>query len=518
MNHKHMEQETYDLLVVGGGINGVGIALDAAGRGLKVALCEMNDLASATSSNSSKLIHGGLRYLEHYEFRLVREALSERELLLKKAPHIMRPLRFRMPHRPHLRPAWMIRAGLFLYDHLSKRQFLPGSHGVRFSDKGPLKANIKRGFEYSDGWVDDARLVVLNAIAAREKGANIMTRTRCVKAERKDNLWQVTLKDQITGKSKQVTSRALVNAAGPWVTNLFDKALPTQSPQNIRLIKGSHIIVPKLHDEPQAYILQNEDHRIVFVIPYEENFSLIGTTDVEHHGDPSNAKISEQEVDYLVSVVNDHFKQQITSDNIVSTYAGVRPLMDDESDSPQALTRDYTFEIERPQDKAPLLSVFGGKITTYRKLAEAAINRLTEYFPHATPSWTATPPLPGGDFSDKNSLQQALQQQYPWLAENLAKRYVRSYGTLSFNLLSKTKSVENLGQHFGKGLYQREVDHLIEHEWAMTAEDILWRRSKLGLYMSNEQQESLVDYLHDRLDSSKVQPFSASDSMPYKTA
>ena len=494
---------TYDILVVGGGINGVGIALDAAGRGLKVALCEMNDLASATSSNSSKLIHGGLRYLEYYEFRLVREALAEREVLLKKAPHIIWPLRFRLPHRPHLRPALMIRAGLFLYDHLSKRATLKGSHGIKFQPEGPLVNGISKGFEYSDGWVDDARLVALNAIAAEEKGARISTRCRCIKAERVNGLWEVTLEDQQSGQTEVITTRALVNAAGPWVASLFDSAMSSKSPKNIRLVKGSHIIVPKIHDEPQAYILQNEDNRIVFVIPYEDQFSLIGTTDVEHKGEPNTAAISDEEVDYLIEVSNQHFKKKISRDDVVRTYAGVRPLLDDEAENPQAVTRDYTFEIDDQNGKTPLLSVFGGKITTYRKLSEAAMNSLQSYFPAASGPWTAEEPLPGGDFDTPEALLAQIGKQYTWLPATIGRRFVRSYGTLAHQILQGCSSLEDLGHHFGAGLYQKEVDYLVNQEWALTLEDLIWRRSKLGLFLNEQQQNELDHHLKSRAESAK---------------
>ncbi|OMH33788.1 glycerol-3-phosphate dehydrogenase [Motiliproteus sp. MSK22-1] len=498
------EANIYDVLVVGGGINGVGIASDAAGRGLKVALCEMNDLASATSSNSSKLIHGGLRYLEYYEFRLVREALAEREVLLKNAPHIIWPLRFRLPHRPHLRPALMIRAGLFLYDHLSKRATLKGSHGIKFSADGPLVPGIKKGFEYSDGWVDDARLVTLNAIAAREKGARISTRCRCVKAERNEGIWEVTLENQLTGEQEIIQARALVNAAGPWVASLFDTAMSTPSPKNIRLVKGSHIIVPRIHDEDEAYILQNEDNRIVFVIPYEGQFSLIGTTDVEHKGEPSTAAISDEEIDYLIEVTNQHFTKKISRDDVVRTYAGVRPLLDDEAENPQAVTRDYTFEIDHQNGKAPLLSVFGGKITTYRKLSEAAMNSLKEFFPKAGSAWTASAPLPGGNFDNPLTLQKKLCKQYSWLPLSITKRYVRSYGTISHQILGNCNSIEDLGRHFGAGLYQREVDYLIQQEWTLTLEDLIWRRSKLGLFLNQSEQADLDAYLQEAASTNKL--------------
>jgi len=355
--------ETKDLIVIGGGINGTGIAVDAAGRGLSVLLLEAQDLACATSSASSKLIHGGLRYLEHYEFRLVSEALAEREVLLKMAPHIAFPMRFRLPHQPHLRPAWMIRAGLFLYDHLGKRTSLPASKGLKFGSESVLKPELTKGFEYSDCWVDDARLVVVNAQEVEERGGEVRTRTRVTRAWREDGMWMVEAEDIDTGKTFTWRAKGLVNATGPWVKHFFDDGLKLKSPYGIRLIKGSHIVVPRAHNQPQAYILQNEDHRIVFVIPWMDEFSIIGTTDVEYHGDPKDVKIDDKEIGYLLKVYNDHFKKQLTTEDIVWTYSGVRPLCGDESASPQAVTRDYTLDVHDQDGKAPLLSVFGGKLT-----------------------------------------------------------------------------------------------------------------------------------------------------------
>jgi len=487
--------DIHDVLVIGGGINGIGIAVDAAGRGLNVLLCEMNDLASSTSSNSSKLIHGGLRYLEYYEFRLVREALAEREVLLKSAPHIISPLRFRLPHRRHLRPSWLIRIGLFMYDNLAKRVTLKASHGITFDKDSPVVDEITKGFEYSDASVDDARLVVLNAIAAKDKGARILTRTRCSNAKRVGDIWEVTLHDNQTGQQKVVKTKVLVNAAGPWVTRFFDDALKMSSPKNIRLIKGSHIIVPRIHNDSQAYILQNKDNRIVFVIPYEDDFSLIGTTDVEHIGDPATASISKEETDYLISVVNEHFKHQISTIDIVATYSGVRPLLDDESVSPDAVTRDYTFEVDSPQGKAPLLSVFGGKLTTYRKLSEAAVNGIIDHFPTAGKNWTANAVLPGGNFDNQHNLQTSLQRKYQWLPRKIINRYVRSYGMLTHEICAGINCLEAMGQYFGAGLYQREVEYLIGQEWAITLEDIIWRRSKLGLQLSQIEQDVLKEYI-----------------------
>ncbi|MBB3103477.1 glycerol-3-phosphate dehydrogenase [Azomonas macrocytogenes] len=486
--------ELYDLAVIGGGINGAGIAADAAGRGLSVFLCEQHDLARYTSSASSKLIHGGLRYLEHYEFRLVREALAEREVLLAKAPHIVKPMRFVLPHRPHLRPAWMIRAGLFLYDHLGKRKKLPASRGLRFGADSPLKADITKGFEYSDCWVDDARLVVLNAMAAREQGAHIQTHTRCIGARRDQGVWEVKLEQ--AGQSFTIRAKALVNAAGPWVDRFIKDDLQQKAPYGIRLIQGSHLIVPRLYDGEHAYILQNEDRRIVFVIPYLERFSIVGTTDREYQGDPAKVRITEAETAYLLAIVNQHFKHHLSPDDILHTYAGVRPLCNDESDNPSAVTRDYTLALSAETGEAPLLSVFGGKLTTYRKLAEAALAQLAPFFPRMGPAWTATAPLPGGEqMTDRNALTSQLSQRYPWLSPELAARWAGSYGSRTWKLLKGVNCLADLGEHFGATLYAREVDYLREQEWAENADDILWRRSKLGLFLSAVEQDKLRAYL-----------------------
>nr|WP_240326963.1 glycerol-3-phosphate dehydrogenase [Pseudomonas parafulva] len=491
--------DCYDLAVIGGGINGVGIAADAAGRGLKVFLCERDDLAQHTSSASSKLIHGGLRYLEHYEFRLVREALAEREVLLGKAPHIVKPMRFVLPHRPHLRPAWMIRAGLFLYDHLGKRKRLGASRSLRFGPGYPLKPEISRGFEYADCWVDDARLVVLNAMAAREQGATIQTRTRCLRAERVDGVWQVELQ-HADGRLQSIRARALVNAAGPWVASFIKDDLKLDAPYGIRLIQGSHLIVPRLYAGEQAYILQNEDQRIVFCIPYLDRFTLIGTTDREYSGDPAQVAITEAETDYLLNVVNAHFNHQLSRVDIQHTYSGVRPLCNDESDNPSAVTRDYTLALSRHADQAPLLSVFGGKLTTYRKLAESAMAELKPFFPRMRGSWTATSALPGGeDMTSVQALVQALLAAHGWLAQDIAKRWAVTYGNRVWRLLQDVQGPDDLGQAIGGGLFAREVDYLCEQEWAGSADDILWRRTKLGLFTTPAEQQALADYLQHRL-------------------
>ncbi|WP_436861224.1 glycerol-3-phosphate dehydrogenase [Acinetobacter haemolyticus] len=485
----------YDLAIIGGGINGVGIAVDAAGRGLSVFLCEKDDLASHTSSASSKLIHGGLRYLEHKEFRLVREALAEREVLLNKAPHIIRPMRFIMPHRPHLRPAWLIRTGLFFYDHLGKREKLLGSNNVYFKNDSPLNTAITRGFEYSDCAVDDSRLVVLNAMHAREKGAEIVTRTRCLSARREGQIWVVDL-ENAEGQF-QIKAKALVNAAGPWVAQFIKQDLQLKSPYGIRLIQGSHIIVPKLYEGDKAFIMQNDDRRIVFAIPYLDQYTMIGTTDHEYEGDPAQVKITQAEIDYLIEVSNAHFKKQLTQADIISTFAGVRPLCDDESDNPSAVTRDYTLALSKEAvGQAPLLSVFGGKLTTYRKLAESAMLQLKAFFPAMKGSWTATETLPGGEkMVSVEQLANEIRAQISDASEALAKRWAGAYGSRIWNILGEASSVKQLGQHFGQGLYAKEVDYLCRYEWASNSQDILWRRSKLGLNMQAHEIALLDAYL-----------------------
>ncbi|WP_252024231.1 glycerol-3-phosphate dehydrogenase [Vibrio sp. SCSIO 43136] len=492
-------QFEHDLVVIGGGINGVAIAADAAGRGLNVALFEMSDLASATSSASSKLIHGGLRYLEHYEFRLVSEALAEREVLLKNAPHLVSPLRFRLPHRPHLRPAWMIRTGLFMYDHLGKRVSLAGSHNVRFTSQDPLKPEMKKGFEYSDCYVDDARLVVTNAVSAKQNGAKIHTQTKCIDAKPRNNGWVVTLQKP-DGQTFTVTTKVLVNAAGPWVASLYQNQIHQASPNQIRLVKGSHIVVPKIHDQPQAYILQNEDQRIVFVIPYQKDFSLVGTTDVDYKGDPAKVEIDNDEIEYLCEVVNQHFTNPITPQDVVTTWSGVRPLLADESDSAQEVTRDYTMEREQI-DGAEIVSIFGGKITTYRKLGQAAVNKIADLFPQMGLDWTADTPLPGGDIESREALQAKLKSRYVWMEDELIERWVNYYGSRTHQLLEGVNDENDLGEHFGHGLYQSEVDFLIDNEWVVFSEDLLWRRGKLGLRFSQDQIARLDQYLASRMDT-----------------
>jgi glycerol-3-phosphate dehydrogenase len=491
----------YDLAIVGGGINGAGIARDAAGRGLTTLLVEKDDLASHTSSWSTKLIHGGLRYLEYYEFRLVAEALAEREVLLRAAPHIIAPLQFVLPHEPHLRPAWMIRAGLFLYDHLGGRKSLPSSFGVELSTSkwgAGLKNTFHRGFVYADARVDDARLVVLNAISAREKGADIRTHTKLIAGRREDGRWRLTLQEA-NGETQEVSARVLVNAAGPWVKQVQDEvsAEPTQA--RVRHVKGSHIVVPRVHREAHAYILQNSDHRIVFVIPYQNEFSLIGTTDipVEEYEHP---EISSEEIAYLCGIASAYLAKPIAPAEVVWTYSGVRPLYDDGSSDPAAVTRDYVLKLDSDDGAAPLLSIFGGKITTYRRLAEQALSELAPFFPEMKRPWTKTEPLPGGDMvrGDLAAYERELNARYASLDPRLLAALVRRHGTRTPRILGSANSIADLGRHLGDTLYAAEIDYLIAQEWATSAEDVLWRRTKCGLHVSAGEREAVARYLRDR--------------------
>lgn len=500
-----MDTKIYDLAIIGGGINGCGIARDAAGRGLSVFLCEQGDLAEGTSSSSTKLIHGGLRYLEYYEFRLVREALTEREVLLNAAPHIIWPLRFILPHHKGLRPAWLIRLGLFLYDHLGGRKLLPPTSTVNLvkDEAGSvLKGNFTTGFEYSDCWVIDSRLVVLNAMDAANYGATISTRTKCVGAVRTDGYWQVTTTDSVTGAEKVIRAKALVNASGPWMDSTIATLEHTSSGEQVRMVKGSHIIVPKLFNHPRAYIFQNQDGRIIFAIPYEQEFTLIGTTDVDFHGDPGTVAISEGEIDYLCRAASEYFTTPIVPENVVSTYSGIRPLFDDGKSEAKAATRDYVLKLEEQDEKAPLLSIYGGKITTYRKLAESVLEKLQPYLPEMTSPWTDSPPLPGGDFSatDFSGEVKRLCSLKSFLAEQHATRLVRTYGTKARTMTENLLTKEDMGQCFGADLFEFEVRYLMQHEWARTAEDILWRRTKLGLLLDNDNVVELESWMKREID------------------
>jgi glycerol-3-phosphate dehydrogenase len=488
----------FDLLVIGGGINGVGIARDAAGRGLRVLLCERGDLAEHTSSASTKLIHGGLRYLEQYEFRLVREALAERERLMRLAPHIIWPLRFVLPHDAGLRPAWMLRVGLFLYDHLARLKTLPRSEALRLGRDGvgaPLQKRLTRGFAYSDCWVEDSRLVVLNALDAAEHGAEIRTRTTVESARREAGAWTITLYDSERRQRESVRARIVVNAAGPWVGETLLRTLALEARPKVRLVKGSHIVVRRLYEGDQAYILQQPDRRIVFAIPYERDFTLIGTTDVAHEGEPGPVRISAEETRYLCACINRSFERSIGPDDVVWSFSGLRPLYDDAAANASAVTRDYVLELDH--DGPPVLSVFGGKITTYRRLAEHAMEKLRPHLPGMKPAWTGGAPLPGGDMpgADFEEFASTLAAEYPFLPEATVRRLARAYGTRAARLLGDARALPDLGETFGGDLSAREVDYLVRHEWARASDDILWRRSKLGLHMDREGVARLGRYL-----------------------
>ena len=507
-----------DLFIIGGGINGCGIARDAAGRGLSVVLAEMNDLASATSSASTKLFHGGLRYLEFFEIRLVREALKEREILLRAMPHISWPMRFVLPYHKDMRfegdtptskilsfampwmrgrrPAWLIRFGLFLYDNLGGRKILPGTTTVDLSADPvgkPLQDRFAKAFEYSDCWIEDSRLVVLNARDAQERGAQIMTHSKVLLAERVDDVWHITTEEQSTKKTKLTIARMLVNAGGPWAEDIIRNTARINSSDVLRLVRGSHIVTRKLFDHDKCYFFQGEDGRIVFAIPYENDFTLIGTTDLDHEAASIKPECSEAEADYLRTFASSYFKQPIGKDDVVWTYSGVRPLYNDGARSATAATRDYVLTINKGDGAAPLLNIFGGKITTYRKLAEAALAKIIPFFPKAGPNWTAGVSLPGGDFpvDGVGALIQDLRQNYPFLDEFWARRLVKAYGTDARLILGDAKSTGDMGKGFAGTLTEREIVWLMEKEYARTAQDVVWRRSRLGLRMSKAEVAEL---------------------------
>ncbi len=491
---------TYDIAIIGGGVNGCGIARDAAGRGASVALFEQGDLASATSSASTKLIHGGLRYLEHYEFRLVREALQEREVVWAMAPHIVWPLRFVLPHHDGLRPWWLLRLGLFLYDNLGGRRLLPATKSLdlaRDPAGAPLREQFRRAFEYSDCWVEDSRLVALNARDAAERGATVRTRCPVVAARRGDGLWHVTSRDA-EGREDTIAARVLVNAAGPWVADVLRGVVRANTPAGVRLVQGSHIVVRRLFDHDRCYIFQNADGRIIFAIPYEGDLTLIGTTDTDYKGDPKAVAASEEEIAYLCAAAGEYFKRPIARDDVVWTYSGVRPLYDDGASKAQEATRDYVLTLDAPGEGAPLLSVFGGKITTYRRLAEAALGKLAPFLPTLEkPSWTGGSPLPGGDFPVQgyDALVARIAAAHSYAPGPLVRRLVRAYGTDAEAILAGATSLADLGRFFGATLYEREVRWLMDHEFATAADDILWRRSKLGLRLTPEERAELAGYM-----------------------
>ncbi len=495
-----MATPVYDLAIIGGGINGCGIARDAAGRGLSVFLCEQHDLASGTSSASTKLIHGGLRYLEHYAFRLVRESLSEREILLNAAPHIIWPLRFILPHHKGLRPAWLLRLGLFIYDYLGGRTFLPGTSTLPLADDEAgdcLKGNYSKGFEYSDCWVMDSRLVVLNAIAAAEQGARIATRSRCVAAKREAGLWKVTVEDSQTKERKTFSAKGLINAAGPWLDQTLKNIEHQATSKRVRLVKGSHIVVPQLFQHSKAYIFQNSDNRIIFAIPYQEKFTLIGTTDIDFDESPENIVISQAETEYLCEAVNEYFQASVAPSDVVHSFAGVRPLFDDGTDDAKSISRDYVLQLD-VEDDVPLLNIYGGKITTYRKLAESVLEKLALWYPDMAGPWTATATMPGGDFPVDGYDQEVekLRNAHSFLDLDLAKRLVRLYGTRAHEMTAGLDAPEAMGPCFGADLYAFEVRYLVEKEWARTAEDILFRRTRLSLCFLDEEKKALADWVN----------------------
>lgn len=490
-----------DIFVIGGGINGCGIARDAAGRGFSVFLAEMNDLASGTSSGSTKLIHGGLRYLEHYEFRLVREALMEREILWKNAPHIIWPMRFVLPFfKGGPRPAWMLRAGLFLYDHIGGRKLLPATRtlDMRTDPAGkPLKPLFSKAFEYSDGWVNDSRLVALNARDAADRGAIIRTRTKVTGARRTGELWEIQIEDTDSKRQETVQARLIVNAAGPWVDNVLSQTFGQNDVHNVRLVQGSHIVVSKKFDDPRAYFFQNKDGRIIFAIPYEDDFTLIGTTDHDYTDDLGTTKISDQEIDYLCNAASEYFSEPVRREDIVWTYSAVRPLFDDGASKAQEATRDYVLKADAVEGKTVVINCFGGKITTYRRLAESVLEKIEGFLGVHGKSWTAQASLPGGDFDVRGFDAEVgkIATAYPFLEPKHARRLVRLYGTRAKTLLGSAKATTDLGRHFGSDLYEIEVRYLIDQEWAVSADDVLWRRTKRGLRLSKGEATALATFM-----------------------
>ena len=500
-------EKIYDVFIAGGGVNGTGVARDAAGRGYTVCLCEMNDFASGTSSNSTKLIHGGLRYLEYYKFRLVQESLKEREVLLKMAPHIIWPMRFILPHSKGMRPAWLLRLGLALYDHLGFRKILPGTSHVKLNNSEfglPLKSNFKFGYEYSDCWVDDSRLVILNAIDASSKGANIQNYCKVINVEKFNGLWSITTKDSIDGRENVIKAKCFVNASGPWVDNVLQDSFSKKNSNHVRLVRGSHIVVKKLFNHDRSYICQNEDGRIFFIIPYEDKFTLIGTTDIDHDQSVNEVEISEKEKKYICDSANTYLNAEIKLKDIVWSYSGVRPLYDDGASMAQEATRDYVIKTSK-EDSALMINIFGGKITTYRRLSESILEHIEEFLGKRGNLWTEKSSLPGGDIAvdGQIDLNNKLHMKYPFLTEETIKRLVRSYGTLSFEIFSDSNSIESLGKNFGSGLYEKEVKYLIIEEWSRTSDDILFRRSKLGLSFSKEEIKRLDQYLDDFFKTKK---------------
>ncbi|MDB5561955.1 MAG: Aerobic glycerol-3-phosphate dehydrogenase [Hyphomicrobiales bacterium] len=494
---------TVDIFVIGGGVNGTGVARDAAGRGFSVMLAEMNDLASGTSSAATKLVHGGLRYLEHYEFRLVHEALAEREVLWAAAPHIIWPLRFVLPHHKGLRPAFILRIGLLMYDYMGGRKLLPPTKtlDLRTDITGrPLKDGYRTAFEYSDCWVNDARLVVLNALDATERGATIRTRTKVTSARREHGEWALTLTDTVTGKHEEVRAKLLVNAAGPWVDHVITGTMGNYGAHNVRLVKGSHIVIKQKFNHDRCYIFQNGDGRIIFAIPYEDDFTLIGTTDEDYVGDPKDARISEAETDYLCSAASEYFKAPVQREDIVWTYSGVRPLFDDHASAAQEATRDYVLKLDGDAQTGAVVDIFGGKLTTYRRLSEAVLEKIEGVLGKRGKPWTKTAKLPGGEFPATNFKNEVVRliNAYPKMPVRLMLRVTRLYGTRTRTLLGDAQRIEDLGKNFGHDLTAREVDYLITNEWARITDDVLWRRTKLGLRVDADDTARLAAYMESK--------------------
>ena len=494
------DTDMIDLFVIGGGINGAGVARDAAGRGLTVVLCEKDDLAQGTSSRSGKLVHGGLRYLEYYEFRLVREALIEREVLLNAAPHIIWPMRFVLPHSPQDRPAWLVRLGLFLYDNLGGRKKLPGTRTLdlrRDPEGAPLLNQYHKGFEYSDCWVDDARLVILNAVGAAEKGAIVLTRSPCISARRENGAWTVQTRNEVTGEIRSFRARCIVNCAGPWVSDVINNVAGSNSGRKVRLVKGSHIIVPKWWSGQQAYLVQNHDKRVIFINPYEGDKALIGTTDVAYEGRAEDVAVGQDEIDYLLAAVNRYFKEKLRPSDVLHAFSGVRPLFDDGAGNPSAVTRDYVFDLDTTGG-APLLNVFGGKITTFRELAERGMHKLHDIFPKMGPDWTEAAPLPGGEIAnaDFESFLNLQRDLHPWMPRPLIVHYARLYGARIRDVVAGAMNMADLGRHFGGTLYEAEARYLVAREWAQTPEDILMRRTKHYLHLTPAERHAFADWFN----------------------
>ena len=498
----------YDVFIAGGGINGLGIARDAAGRGYSVCLREMNDFASGTSSSSTKLIHGGLRYLEHYKFRLVQESLKEREILLNMAPHIIWPMRFILPHSKGMRPKWFLRLGLAIYDHLGFRKILPGTKHINLQNKdfnSPLKDFLKSGFEYSDCWVDDSRLVILNAIDAASKGASIKNYTKVINATSSNGLWTITTVSSLDDKVETVKAKTFVNASGPWVDDVLQKSLHVNNSKNVRLVRGSHIVVKKIYDGDKSYICQNKDGRIFFIIPYEDNFTLIGTTDIDHNKSADQVQISEQEKTYICESASSYLKQEITTKDIVWSYSGVRPLFDDGASMAQEATRDYVISAKE-QNSSLIINIFGGKITTYRRLSESILEKIEGFLGKRSNAWTQHSKLPGGDIevASLSKFEEKIKDKYEFFPDALIKRLARSYGKITFDIFGSAKSIDSLGKNFGAGLYETEVNYLVKNEWARSSGDILFRRSKLGLIMPDSGKEMLDLFLNNQLNQNAV--------------